>query len=69
MNTSEIVPFGYYEEEVMALNIYERIELAKTIRKERESIIMTKLVYLIVALNVIAIAGCMVLIMFKMLEQ
>lgn len=61
---TNIIP---YEEEIVSLNIYERIELSKTIRKERESIFMTKLVYFIILINIIGIIASMFLVLYKLL--
>lgn len=61
---TNIIP---YEEEIVSLNIYERIELSKTIRKERESIFMTKLVYFIILINITGIIASMFLVLYKLL--
>lgn len=65
MTITDLIP---YEEEIVSLNIYERIELSQKIRKEQESIFMTKLVYLIILINIAGILGCMITLAIKALS-
>lgn len=55
-----------YEEEILSLSLEERLSITKKIRQEQEAMVMSKLVLLLILINVAGIIGCMALILIKL---
>ena len=56
-----------YEEEILSLSLEERLSITKKIRQEQEAIVMSKIVLLLILINVAGIISCMLLILIKLL--
>lgn len=56
-----------YNDEIVELDIYERIRLHKAIQVEKERTIMTAIAYTIIGINVVGILACMVAVIINLL--